>query len=89
MTTNDEDKTKRVEELSEEIRKRQEELHDITMSESDRAYNSYEVAAENARELWRSYLNALCNEKGAVLEFRSGRLRRGSKSRNPPSFLDW
>lgn len=88
MTT-DEDKTKRVEELSEEIRKRQEELHDITMSESDRAYNSYEVAAENARELWRSYLNALCNEKGAVLEVRGGHLRRSSKSRNHPSFLNW
>jgi|TARA_R110000803_G_scaffold3412_2_gene11575 hypothetical protein len=88
MTT-DEDKTKRVEELSEEIRKRQEELHDITMSESDRAYNSYEVAAENVRELWRSYLNTLCNEKGAVLEVRGGHLRRSSKSRNHPSFLNW
>ena len=87
MTT--EDKTKRVEELSEEIRKRQEELHDITMSESDRAYNSYEVAAENVRELWRSYLNTLCNEKGAVLEVRGGHLRRSSKSRNHPSFLNW
>ena len=88
MTT-DEDRTKRVEELSEEIRKRQEELHDITMSESDRAYNSYEVAAENVRELWRSYLNTLCNEKGAVLEVRGGHLRRSSKSRNHPSFLNW
>tara|TARA_R110002126_G_scaffold208563_1_gene355389 strand:+ start:100 stop:363 length:264 start_codon:yes stop_codon:yes gene_type:complete len=87
MTT--EDKTKRVEELSDEIRKRQEELHDITMSESDRAYNSYEVAAENARELWRSYLNTLCNEKGAVLEVRGGHLRRSSKSRIHPSFLNW
>ena len=87
MTT--EDKTKRVEELSDEIRKRQEELHDITMSESDRAYNSYEVAAENVRELWRSYLNTLCNEKGAVLEVRGGHLRRSSKSRNHPSFLNW
>jgi len=89
MTT-DEDRTKRVEELSEEIRKRQEELHDITMSESDRAYNSYEVAAENVRELWRSYLNTLCNEKSAVLEVRwQDHLRRRSKARNPPSFLDW
>jgi ABC-type sulfate transport system substrate-binding protein len=82
MTT--EDKTKRVEELSEEIRKRQEELHDLTMSESDRAYNSYEVAAENARELWQSYLNILYKEKGAVLE-----VRHNFRPRIHPSFLNW
>tara|TARA_R110002124_G_scaffold206208_1_gene372651 strand:- start:1564 stop:1812 length:249 start_codon:yes stop_codon:yes gene_type:complete len=82
MTT--EDKTKRVEELSDEIRKRQEELHDITMSESERAYNSYEVAVVNARELWRSYLNTLYTEKGAVLE-----VRHNFSPRIHPSFLNW
>ena len=81
--TEEASKNARIEELSEEIRKCQEELYDITMSESVRAYNSYEVAAENAKELWRSYLNTLYKEKGAVLEVRH------HFSPRVPSFLNW
>jgi len=82
--TEEASKNARIKELSEEIRNCQEELYDITMSESERAYNSYEVAAENAKELWRSYLNTLYGDHGMIIHDEVIKRKRFCLRSSPP-----
>ena len=58
MTEEEANKNERIKKLSEEIKQRQEELHNITMSDAEKAYVNYEAAVENCQELFRKYEDA-------------------------------
>jgi hypothetical protein len=56
------DNTDRVSELEREIKERMNELKELTLSDSDRAYASYLAAVDNCQDLWVKYIETLQKE---------------------------
>jgi hypothetical protein len=53
------DNTDRVSKLEREIKERMNELKELTLSDSDRAYASYLAAVDNCQDLWVKYIETL------------------------------
>lgn len=56
------DNTDRVSELEREIKERMNELKELTLSDSDKAYASYLAAVDNCQDLWVKYIETLQKE---------------------------
>jgi len=74
--------TDRISELEKEIKDRMDELKELTMSDSDKAYSSYLASLNNCQELWMKYIEALKKEGGEIqMGFAFHRI--------PLTYLDW
>ena len=74
--------TDRISELQKEIKDRMDELKELTMSDSEKAYSSYLASVENCQDLWMKYVETLKKE--------GGKIQMGlAFHRIPLSYLDW